>query len=400
MQSFVRVLRESDPTGERFELHSRESKDEAIGAFYAGIVHHFAPLQGWIYRWSDTRPGPRVAAWTAPHLLREAREMLAETRPDLILCTHFLLTMQLARARRALGLDVPLVMAIPDYGVTTRSFYPHAPSLRADQLLVMSDETRADLVENKGCEPSRVHVSGFLTREPFAQVGRRLAAAADRGAERIALRREARARMPELAGLVPERPTAVFLGGSAWTAKTEPVLQALLARAELQERLNLVVVCGKDEAFAARLRARAAPHLSVLGYVSGEQMATVMGMADVPVLGSLAPATMQELLEVQCGPLLLYRFIPGAETPHAGYIERQGVGLYEPDAGRMVGHVLAALGLAAPQEPLPPRLSSFPSAAARIRADSRRRAQELPDVLSRVLPARADLVGVPRRRTA
>ena len=53
--------------------------------------------------------------------------------------------------------------------------------------------------------------------------------------------------------------------------------------------------------------------MHVFGFVAPEVLAALMGLADVPVLGSLAPATLQELLEVGLGPLLLFHFIPGSE---------------------------------------------------------------------------------------
>lgn len=406
MDSFARVLSEADPRGERFALQPRESRDNAIGAFYTAIVKHFAPVQGWLYNLSDLRPGNWVATRTAPHLLREAREMLTSVQPDFIICTHFLLSMQLARAKRALGMDAPLVAAIPDYGPTTHAFFPRSRALQGEHLVVMAEDTRRDLVETKGCDPARVHLSGFLTREPFAQLGRRLAGVTDLASERVSLRREARTGMPEeLAGMDPARATVVFLGGSAWTLKTAPVIEALLAQEGLAERLNLVVVCGKDEDFAARMRARAqagAKNLFVFGYVSADQMATLMGMADAPVLGSLAPASMQELMEVQSGPMLLYRFIPGAETPHPEYIQRHGLGLYEPDTRRMVRHLLEVVGLETPGERVRPLLDGYRATAAHIRSESRRRALELPAFLDGVLPARTEAVAlpVPRLRTA
>ncbi len=388
MESFARVLREADPASERFSLHPLESRDSAISGFYAFCVKYFAPLQGWIYSAGDLRPGAWLSTRSSPQLLAEAKEMLSSARPDLIICTHFLLSMQMARAKAELGLEAPLVAAIPDYGPTTRAFFPHARSLQGDHVIVMSDETQLDLMEVKACAPERIHLSGFLTREPFAQVGRRMSAAADLRAERVALREEARRRMPELAPLAPERPTVVFLGGSAWTLKTAPVIEALLARAELQERLNLVVVCGKDADFAARMRERArdARNLSVFGFVSGEQMATLMGMADAPVLGSLAPASMQELLEVQCGPMMLFHFIPGSETPHPGFIERNGLGLYEPETERMVQCVLETVGLETPGHRVRPLLEGFSALARSIRSESRRRAYELPAFLEDVVP--------------
>ena len=95
-----------------------------------------------------------------------------------------------------------------------------------------------------------------------------------------------------------ERPTLLFLGGSAWTSKTAPVLRAVLADPDLRALANIVVVAGRDAVFEARLRALEEENLHVFGFVAPAVLAALMGLADVPILGSLAPATLQELLEV------------------------------------------------------------------------------------------------------
>jgi hypothetical protein len=110
-----------------------------------------------------------------------------------------------------------------------------------------------------------------------------------------------------------------------------------------------------------------------------------MAIADLPILGSLAPATMQELLELGCGPLLLFHYIPGTEQPHTAYINEQRIGRYEPDASRMVSLIMQATGFAPAPQPMRDLLRTFPVQARRIRAQSRSRAELLPDFLGHLL---------------
>jgi len=105
----------------------------------------------------------------------------------------------------------------------------------------------------------------------------------------------------------------------------------------------------------------------------------------VPVLGSLAPATLQELLEVGLGPLLLFHFIPGSERAHVGYIDSQRLGLYLPDAGEMLHRIREVLGLEVPSDQLARARDGFRERARLLRSRSVERALQLPRFLERML---------------
>jgi UDP-N-acetylglucosamine:LPS N-acetylglucosamine transferase len=230
----------------------------------------------------------------------------------------------------------------------------------------------------------RPHLSGFLTREPFVRVGARHRAEG-RDTARSGLKTGVAAAHPEFASFDLSRPTILFLGGSAWTVKTEPVLQAMLADADLRGAANVVVVAGRDRAFETRLSARAGNDVHIFGFVAPEVLAALMGLADVPVLGSLAPATLQELLEVGLGPLLLFHFIPGSERAHVGYIESQRLGVYAPETAEMLRLVREVLGLLPASEQLSRARDGFRERARLLRSRSVERALQLPFFLEQML---------------
>jgi len=272
---------------------------------------------------------------------------------------------------------------VPDYGVPVPGYHPPLPALRSDALIVMEEST-LEHYRSLGVPEDRLHLSGFLTREPFVRVGARLRAER-RDTARAALKAEVVAAQPDFARFDLSRPALLFLGGSAWTVKTEPVLEAVLADPALREAANVVIVAGRDRAFETRLRSRAADGLHVFGFVAPEVLAALMGLAEVPVLGSLAPATLQELLEVGLGPLLLFHFIPGSERAHVGYIDSQRLGLYQPDAGEMLHRIREVLGLEVPSNQLARACDGFRERARLLRSRSVERALQLPRFLERML---------------
>lgn len=381
--SFHQVLRTADPEGRRFQPVVWDSSDRFLNWFYSTVVHHMTALQGRIVDLSGRDWVIDIVSRASPALLIEAKRVLRENRYDAVISTHFMLSMMFAKAKHALGSDTKIVAAIPDYGIPTNSFRPQQAQLRADHTLVVGEDTFQHFVDDQHVPESQIHLSGFVTQEPFIRAGRILSATPRREDAKELILRSVAGELPQLAGLDPRRPTLLFLGGSAWTAKTGPVLERLFENLPLMQRLNLVVVCGKDQKFEAQIasRALAFPNVAVCGFVSATMLANLMALADASVLGSLAPATMQELLEVGAGPLLLHHFIPGTEQPHATYIERARVGAYEPNPEAMVALIEQVVGLA----PATPRVAGFVKGfverAREIRDESLTRAFQLPDFL-------------------
>src|SRR5262249_51573848 len=236
-----------------------------------------------------------------------------------------------------------------------------------------------------GVPEDRLHLSGFLTREAFVRVGGRLRAEG-RDTARAGLRSEVAAVHPEFASFHLDRPTLLFLGGSRWTYKTEPVLNGVLSDPALGAA-NVVVVAGRDRAFESRLRGRARDGLHVFGFVTPEVLAALMGLADVPVLGSLAPATLQELLEVGLGPLLLFHFIPGSERAHVGDIQTQRLGVYAPEPEEMLRRIREVVGLQPATGPLAAARDGFRERARLLRTRSAERALQLPRFLEQMVEA-------------
>ena len=372
-----------DPEQPRLDPRVWTSADHFIDRFYSVCVRFLPRFQGKIVELSGQPWAVKTAMALSPQLRTEALSLLRREQFDLLVTTHPMQSMTFAEVRRELGLATPLVLAVPDYGVPATGYHPPLPALRSDALIVMEEST-LEHYRSLGVAEDRLHLSGFLTREPFVRVGARLRAER-RETARAALKAEVVAAQPDFARFDLSRPALLFLGGSAWTVKTEPVLEAVLADPALREAANVVIVAGRDRAFETRLRSRAADGLHVFGFVAPEVLAALMGLAEVPVLGSLAPATLQELLEVGLGPLLLFHFIPGSERAHVGYIDSQRLGLYLPDAGEMLHRIREVLGLEVPSDQLARARDGFRERARLLRSRSVERALQLPRFLERIL---------------
>ena len=384
--SLARALTLPGAAPPRFEVFCWDSSHRLTGQVYGIVVRYIPWVQGAAYRAIESPAVVHAVTRGLPGLLREAAATLQAFRPDIVVTTHFLVEGAFARARRRLGAAVRLVSAIPDYGIPARGLVPDAQGVRSDAVIVMDEETCEHVVGRCGLPPGRVHLSGFIPREPFDRAAAVARAQPARRAARAAILTGLRAECGKLATLDPARPVVLFLGGSAWTRKTWPVLAGLLACREGLERLNVIVACGRDARFEAFLCARgvARPGIAVLGAVTPAVMAPLMALADWPVLGSLAPATMQELLHVGCGPLFVHQVIPGTETPHVAYLERNGIGIYETNPAAMLTLLRQTTGLDPAGDRIARLLAGFADRAAAIRRANERRATELAGFLARI----------------
>ncbi len=385
--SFLAVLKQLDPQGRMYEPVVFNSQDTRLRDFYEYAVHKAAWSQGLVYELGKTRWGVRLVVMLNPGLLEEAKQTLLREKPDIVVSSHFLLSMMFAKARKELGVQVPVISAIPDYGEFALTFCPDAEDLRADYFVAMEQLSFDCLLNTFKVPAEQAHFSGFLPRQPFLDISHAFGGAARFGGEmKQKIFERLKQERPEFANADPSLPTVIFLGGSAWTEKTFPVMERLIANEAFLDRINAVVVCGKNEAFETLLRERVGqyPRFSIFGFVDARLMAELQAVADVPVLGSLAPASMQELLETRCGPLMLFHYIPGTEDAHVTHIRDQEIGLFEPDPDAMLDLLMQATGFKPAGEQMAALLRSFPTCAQTIRNENARRARQFGNFLAHV----------------
>jgi 1,2-diacylglycerol 3-beta-galactosyltransferase len=121
-------------------------------------------------------------------------------------------------------------------------------------------------------------------------------------------------------GLAPDRLTALLIGGGEGAGGLESIVRAIQ---ETSLDLQLIVVCGRNEALRARLKAaRLRTPAHVCGFV--RTIPELMRSADVVVTKG-GPQTIAESLVVG-RPVILTQTIPGQEEGNGEFVERHGVG--------------------------------------------------------------------------
>ncbi len=342
--SFAQTL-EQDPD---LRVSRVESGLTDMNSAHAWMVQRARVLNGALFTFARVEQCVRMYTEVNRPLLREAADMLRRENADVLISTHFILSMALGFARHQVGSHTRLITAIPDYGRSPAAFRPVRSDVAPDGIIAMDESTLPSLERGHRRAGWRTHLSGFVTRPVFAAArrgsppGTRLGTASR---EQVALGLSQA--HPELRTWNSRLCTLIVLGGSGWTRQTLPVLEKIAGDQALVDRTNIFVLTGSDATFAAQARAlfHGHPRSAVFGFLEPARLAQLLSLADVPILGSVAPATIHELLDMGVGPLWVYRYIPGTEVPHLEWLRTHRLGEYVPNAAALHATLRRHVGL-------------------------------------------------------
>jgi processive 1,2-diacylglycerol beta-glucosyltransferase len=256
-----------------------------------------------LYHFSDIR---LLSRWAGRiHRLSNARHAQGLARlfndldPDVIIGTHFL-PMEVAgflKAQRAIGARV--ISVLTDY-------LPHRfwISEGIDAYVVAGPLSKEELIR-RGVPASRIHPLGIPIMPAF-------------------LEEEDRTAVAQRLGLDPQRFTVLLISGGLGTGPMAALVKAFL---HLSEKLQLIVVCGKNQALLhtlERLRPTI-PHKLIL-YGFTHSVHTLMSVADV-VVTKPGGLTCAEALAKGL-PMVFLTPIPGQEVRNARYLVSEKVALW------------------------------------------------------------------------
>jgi processive 1,2-diacylglycerol beta-glucosyltransferase len=285
------------------------------GSGYEVVAARAPRLWNHIYRLTDGDDADRArwAPLAAPLLFRAFRRLLLSHPWRLCLCTHFL-PCQLAAGGAGLP---PFALAITDF--TLHRFWVQRAVRR---YFVATDALAADL--RRRAPGVRVDATGIPVAPAFA-------APPERAVARAAL------------GWDTDRPVVVVMGGGLGLGVEEAACAAL---ATVPREVQVVAVCGRNEAGRARLASLGLPEerLRVLGYVGGVER--LLAAADV-VATKPGGLTVSEAVALG-RPLVLLRPIPGAEEGNTRALTEAGAALPGQDEAAMraaFGRVFREAGL-------------------------------------------------------
>jgi 1,2-diacylglycerol 3-beta-galactosyltransferase len=262
--------------------------------------------------------------------------VLRRQEADLWISVHHLQIDTVLWLLREQGSVAPFVTVVTDPVTAPAAWF--SPNV---DLCVVATEAARDVALACKVPCDRVRVIGLPIRRAFAEM---------QGRPRAGVR--------SLLGLAPDRPLILMSGGGAGVGRMLPIARAVThALRGHRAQPQVAIIAGRNSPLERRLRAETWPlPVTVLGYVNN--MAEWLAAADL-LITKAGPGA---LAEAAClgTPALITGYIPGQESGNVTWAEEHGAGVFEPDATRIAGLVVAWL------QPGNPELARMSAAARKL----------------------------------
>src|SRR5437879_5232391 len=276
-----------------------------LTALYGPVTRRVPFLWGAAYRATNRRSTVRLFQHVIGGGVRRRVARGLEPRPALVASFHPLLTRV---AVDVIPHGVPRVTVITDW----INFHKAWTDLTADCIICPS-EPAYQLCLQRGVPADRLVTAGLPIHPRFQDAIRGFT---DKRSMRLKLR------------LRPHAPTVLLAGGGDGT---EPLRKyaAALARSPLD--IQVLAVCGRNEALARRIREDNHAGVHVFGFVNN--MPELMLASDLLVTRA-SPGMIAEGLACGC-PLLLTGYLPGQEEGNGRGVVRRKLGQYVPGQAQL-----------------------------------------------------------------
>ncbi|HZV76177.1 MAG TPA: glycosyltransferase [Candidatus Babeliales bacterium] len=273
-----------------------------LGLGYSMALRYAPPIYGALYHATNGRRRYRALVRFCEPLYRERlRDLFIGYQPDVIVSVHPLLNHAALRARDDAHVQhVPVVTVITDLGKVHESWL--VPD--ADAVVVPAREVYTRAL-SRGVRPSRLRLLGHPIHPKFDDV--------------TGSKAELRAQLD----LDPDVPVVMLMAGGEGGGK---LLSTALALARARLPIELVVVCGRNEALEQKLRELAATlptPMHVLGFT--DKIPEYFRAVDLLVTKA-GPGTLAEANAAQL-PVVVYDYVPGQERGNVDFVRHNGLGV-------------------------------------------------------------------------
>jgi processive 1,2-diacylglycerol beta-glucosyltransferase len=298
-----RALRAIDP---RIATETVDSYRYAASAFstivadgYIGMIKTVPDVYRFMYdRAERATKIPRMRRWLNTKTAGNLRALIAQRRPDVVVCTHAFPCGVMAEYKRTIDPSIRVVGVVTDFVVHPFWIYGDV-----DAYAVATAEMRDTLVA-RGIEPDRIVVSGIPIDARFSQP------------------RMSSSGLRRALGLPLERPLVMLMAGGLGLGRLDSMLRALRA---IRTPISAIAIAGRNAALRRRLVA-AAPRIDypMLAFGFVDNVFDFMHASDV-LLTKPGGLTASEALAAEL-PMVISAPLPGQEERNAKYlVDRRAV---------------------------------------------------------------------------
>ncbi len=323
---------------QEFDLFRFDHSDKSYDQFNDAFLGKFPDLFDIIYN-NIPNEYPAVSAL---HLVEECERFIKDVNPDVLIATNYGLSSAFALVKKTLKLNFVNVYAIPDYGRVGIAAFPANPYLKPDHVLVFDTEAKKGIVSELNFPKNDISVSGYVAKQSFIKY---VAENEKKSKEELI----AEVGLP----LAANKTTYLVTGGAGGVInKADPLLKKIAALqkkdAAFKQKNQYLIITGKNEKYFKKItKARAkSPEWSNIipvGWINHETYAKLQLLADAPILITIAPATINELLEAKCGPFIIHHSRKAQEQANVDFVLQKKFGVFVPRAKEVIKLLLKGI---------------------------------------------------------
>lgn len=273
------------------------------GQAYLDLVNKVPHVLGYFYDRLDRAPSParksdRLRLAVEKFNLRPFVKFLESQRWDVIINTHFLPAEIIASLKRRGRFATPQATVTTDF--ETHRLWVNQP---CEQYFTATDEGAMNL-HHWGVPLENILCTGIPIHPVFSE-------------------RKSRAACLKRQGLAGKTPVVLLLAGGFGVGPIERIFEAIC---DINQPLEIVVVCGRNEALRKRLDAAARPsrhRTKVLGFT--DQIDELMAAADVVVTKPGGLTTSEAL--ARGAAIAVINPIPGQESRNSDFLLENGAAI-------------------------------------------------------------------------
>ena len=242
---------------------------------------------------------------------KKLQRLLAEFRPDVVVCTQAFACGVLASWKQATGNGWPVLVGVLTDFVAHR-YWAHE---KVDLYIAPNEETKATLT-SQGVRPERARVIGIPISDKFSQT-----------VDKAAVIRNLKLR--------PGLPKILVMGGSLGLVPMKSVIRKL---DRLPQPFDIIAVTGNNEELKEQLERkgrRLRHHTIILGFV--QNVHELMDIAEI-VVTKPGGITTAECLVKQL-PMVIINPIPGQEAKNTEFLLAHDVAVQAEDANDVMLYV-------------------------------------------------------------
>lgn len=309
--------------------HSNTSLDKANDYVWPNLGRAFDILY-------NTFPNEYVSI-SSIQLVKECEKFIKEYNPDIVIATYLGISAAFKIVKRSLKLNFIIINAIPDYGIPSDAYLPNR-YLKPDFMMVFDEVAKNGIALKYRFPKEKMLLSGYLANKTFQGYIKEA-----RTKSREDLVKEIQNELGRNYKIIisPKKRTLIVTGGSGGVVNKSFGLLSEIVKYQksnptFKEQNQIVIITGRNVNFYKKIlkfhqkKKLEWNNIIPIPWIDHKTYSKLQYLSEFPIMESIAPASMNEMIESECGPLLIHNSRRGPETANVKFVLNNKLGVYLP----------------------------------------------------------------------